>query len=80
MSAGEAYCRFVEEARRVGWRVALLVEESSKPTVRASRLSSLALRDRTGGNVATASLLHDDDLDLAAAQLRPLIHNRTRRP
>lgn len=70
------YACLVHEAELVGWRVALLIEQSPRPRERASRLSALALHDRDGHVVASASLLHNDSLDLAAGTLIGVIKDR----
>lgn len=73
------YEMLVDEARRIGWHVHLLIEPVAAPTVRRhSRLSALVLVDSGGDAIATASLLHHDRLDRAAGELIGVI--RERRP
>jgi hypothetical protein len=67
----------VDEARRVGYRVELLIDPVCAPSrSRYSRLSALVLRDAEGNAVIAADLLGDDRLDAAAAKVIHIIKAR----
>lgn len=71
------YEQLVDEARRIGWSVHLLISPVAAPTCRRhSSLSALVLLDSTGEPIASESLLPDYRLDWAAGYLIGYIKDR----